>query len=113
MKRSRELSVINKSNLGSFYRFVNKKLTCKSGVGPLQLDSITIITDDEEKANLLNNYFSSVFTVDDGTLPPFGSRVPNDVSLKIINFTPGSIVKAIKCCKGSSCLLIQMDTVIL
>ena len=103
-ERSRELSVINKSNLGSFYRFVNKKLTCKSGVGPLRLDSNTIITNDEEKANLLNSYFSSVFTVDDGMLPPFVSRVPNDVSLKIIHFTPGSIVKAIKCCKGSRSL---------
>jgi len=38
-ERSRELEVINRSHLGSFYKFLNNKLTCESGVGPLCLDS--------------------------------------------------------------------------
>ena len=103
-ERSRELSVISKSNIGSFYRFVNRKLTCKSGVGPLRLDSRTIITDDEPKANILNEYFASVFTVDDGILPTFARRVPNDVALDKIDFNPSVIIKAVKSCKSSKTL---------
>jgi len=33
-----EQSVINKAKLGSFYRFVNRKLSRKSGIGPLKAD---------------------------------------------------------------------------
>ena len=41
-----EQSVINKKNLGSSYRFVNGKLSCKSGVGPLKAKSGELIVDD-------------------------------------------------------------------
>ena len=34
-EKSKELLVVNKSNIGSFYRYVNKRLSCTSGVGPL------------------------------------------------------------------------------
>jgi len=103
-ERKKELSIINKSNVGCFYRYVNKKLSCKSGVGPLRSDSGNIITDDASKANLLNNYFQSVFTVDDGNLPPFTRRVPDNVSIGTIHFSPGTIIKAIKVCKHSRTL---------
>ena len=32
-----EKSVIDKANMGTFYRFVTGKLSCKSGVGPLKM----------------------------------------------------------------------------
>jgi len=35
-ERTKELNVIQKSNLGALYRFVNKRLAAKSGVGPLR-----------------------------------------------------------------------------
>ncbi|MFZ2539438.1 MAG: hypothetical protein WAX04_11120, partial [Oscillospiraceae bacterium] len=66
-----------------FYKFVNKKLSNKSGIGPLQDDGGSIICDDESKANLLNNYFYSVFIQDNGSLPEFRSRFSDD--------PPGSI----------------------
>ena len=48
-----EQSVINKAKLGSFYRFVNRKLSCKSGIGPLKADSGKLVVDDTEKAEML------------------------------------------------------------
>ena len=63
-----QLSVINRANLGTFYRFVNSKLSCKSGVAPLKTPSGEMIVDDVGKAELLSIYFASVFTVDDGNL---------------------------------------------
>lgn len=101
-EKAKELSVICKNNVGGFYRFVNKKLSCKSGVGPLRVDANTIVTDDVSKATALNNYFCSVFTADDGTLPTFPKRVPDGVSFNKIDFTPDIVFKAIKSCKNNS-----------
>ena len=35
---------------------------------------------DSDKADLLNQFFKSVFTIDDGKLPPFQSRLPEATS---------------------------------
>jgi len=87
--------LIGRGNLGRFYRYVNGKLSCKSGVGPLKSGFNKIIVSDVEKAELLNNYFSSVFTIDDGVFPKFCRRVDNDTFISEINFFSAEIVKAI------------------
>ena len=55
-----EQSIINKKNLGSFYRFVNGKLLCKSGVGPLKAKSGELIVDDYRPI-YLTSCFSKTF----------------------------------------------------
>ena len=40
--------------MGTFYRFVNSKLSCNSGVGPLKTPSGEMIVDDVGKAELLS-----------------------------------------------------------
>ena len=91
-----EQSVINSANLGRFYRYVfNGKLSCKSGVGPLMSGSNKVTVSDVEKAELLNNYFSSVFTIDNGVFPKFCRRVDNENFISEINFFSADIVKAI------------------
>jgi len=82
------LEVNNRSNLDSFYKFLNNKLTCKSGVGPLRLDSGQLVTDDTTKATALKYYFCSVFTHDDGLLPTFPMRVDKDT---FIDFSPVTV----------------------
>ena len=58
-----ESNLIESSNVGSFYRYVNRKLSSRSGVGCLMLADGNLTNDRREKAELLNNYFSSVFIV--------------------------------------------------
>jgi hypothetical protein len=53
-----ESKIIESRNNASFYNYVNKKLSSSSKVGML-LDE-QYATSDEDKANLLNRYFSSV-----------------------------------------------------
>ena len=73
---AREEKLLNANNLGAFYKFINAKLKTNNGIAPLT-DSIgNIILPDADKANLLNEYFKSVFTQDNGNLPPFPSRNP-------------------------------------
>jgi len=66
----REKKVIESNNTGSFFNFVNKKLTRKKSVGVLYDEqSGNTVSDDEERANMLNTYFSSVCTQDNGLNP--------------------------------------------
>jgi len=90
---SRENELIEKGNLGSFYRYVNSKLVFKSGIGVLKDNDGVFIYDDETKANLLNDFYSSVFITDNNVLPNFPSRVADDCELSDVRFTPDVIYK--------------------
>jgi len=84
-----EQSVIKSANLGNFYRYVNGRLSCKSGVGPLKTGSGEVIVNDVEKAEVLNKYFTSVFTVDNGIFPDFGHRVDKNIFISSVKPTNG------------------------
>ena len=57
-----ETKIIDSSNIGSFYRYVNKKLSSHSGIGCLKRDDGSVTNNPTEKSELLNKYFASVFT---------------------------------------------------
>ena len=78
-----ESSVIEANNPRSFYSFVNDKLKEKATIPPLQTDNGTF-SYDYDKCNLFNDYFVSVFTIDNGSLPSFPRRV--DTSIASVNF---------------------------
>ena len=63
-----EEKLIENGNLGSFYKYVNKKLNGSNGIAPLRDTNGNLHTDNAEKADLLNKYFSSVFTTDNGII---------------------------------------------
>ena len=78
----------SKSNLKAFWWYVRQKLKTKDGVAPLlentdNPDSMKY--EDEEKANILQSQFSSVFTREpDGEIPTFAKRTNAIISsLKI------------------------------
>ena len=72
----REKKMLDSKNIGAFYKFINNKLSSKSGIAPLKSRNGKILCTDDEKANLLNEYFESVFTIDNGSLPSFLYRLP-------------------------------------
>ena len=45
---------------------------------PLKTNAGTSLTSDIDKANLLNSYFQTVFTKDDGNIPNFPDRLGNN-----------------------------------
>ena len=61
LKRNRELALVNSGNTGAFYRYVNSKLKSKVSVAPLSTPSGDDTSDPIVKAELLNEYFSSIF----------------------------------------------------
>ena len=74
----KEEKIIKANNLGAFYRYINNKLSHGNGITPLFDTNGNLITSEIEKANLLNDYFKSVFTIDNGLLPEFSTRFPPD-----------------------------------
>ena len=56
-----------------------------------------------DKANLLNSYFQSVFTSDDGKLPPFPNRLNSaTTNISDINISPTVIQNVLKKLKKNS-----------
>ena len=91
--RSIELNLIDGNNLDKFYRYVNKKLITKSSIAPLCRSDSSITNDPEEKSEILNNYFSSVFTADNGDYVHFPPLVQDGIELNNILFTVESVLK--------------------
>ncbi|GAB0182661.1 hypothetical protein GRJ2_000731400 [Grus japonensis] len=51
-----------KGNKKSFYRYVSDKRKTRENVGPLQKEMGDLVTQDMEKAEVLNDFFALVFT---------------------------------------------------
>ncbi|GAB0199271.1 mitochondrial enolase superfamily member 1 [Grus japonensis] len=51
-----------KDNKRSFYRYVSDKRRMRENVGPLRNETGDLVTQDMEKAEVLNDFFASVFT---------------------------------------------------
>ena len=88
-----------KNDSKSFYAYVRSKQKVRDMVGPLENNRGNIISDGFQMAEVLNEYFSSVFTIEDiSTLPvPFtkfeGSKSEHLGQLFV---TPEMIAKKIK-----------------
>ena len=63
-KLERSLAKAAKRNPKQFFSYLKKKTSNRVSVGPLK-DGDRMVSDDTEMANLLNNYFCSVFTNED------------------------------------------------
>ena len=82
-KRKVEVRISKQSgNVGrkKFSSYVKSKMNSKSGIGPLIDENKNVISDNKGMADLLNNYFSSVYTRDDPTqqVPQLGQRAINE-----------------------------------
>ena len=73
-----------------------KKIAVKSGISDLKNDKGEKISDDGLKAEALNNFFSSVFTIEDTTnMPTFEDR-PVLNTLNELNFTQANVQKILQ-----------------
>ena len=92
---AKELSLIRKNNLGSFYKFVNSKLKSKTVAAALKTSSGSVTQDANEKAEVFSCFFSSVFTRDNGFCPDVDSRVDSDHFDGVL-FTPAIVREVLR-----------------
>ena len=72
--------IIDSNNIGSFYNYVKKKIANGCSVCTLIDSASKPVFDDTEKADLLNSYFCSMGTDDDGVAPVLERTAPNGVN---------------------------------
>ena len=84
-----------KSNPKSFWKYANSKLKCKIKIGDLTADNGSIIDSDENKVDLLNSFFTSVFTKEDlSNMPTFHDRIKQKESfLTNVDFSKEDVRK--------------------
>jgi len=99
---AKEMRVINSNNVGRFYKHINNRLSCHSGIGVLRNEDGTVFTNDNDKASLLNEYFCDACTCDNGQLPDFARVAPLDANLSEIIFTTDNIAKVLRHLKANS-----------
>ena len=78
--RNKELSIarICKHNPRTFYSYINESRIVKDKIGPLETLEGIVITTDNDMANIMNNYFSSVFTIEQlNNVPQLGQYEGN------------------------------------
>lgn len=93
---ARENKIIESNDINKFYRFVNNKMSNRSGVGSLTNSVGEHATTDIEKANILNKYFASVCTDDNGVIPPSSAATLGGCSLDSVKFDEVRIIRTVK-----------------
>ena len=71
-------------------------MTCKSGVGALRDEDHNLVVEDKQKADLLNIFFASIGSLDDGNDIAIDREVPDNVCLESVSFSPQIISRVIR-----------------
>jgi hypothetical protein len=94
---------VNSDNIGTFYKFANKKLLSKNGVGALRSrQDGGLSVSDEDRTNALNSYFGSVCEEDDGSMSTITCALPDSAHIDDIDFSPLKVLVAMRKCKKNS-----------
>ena len=89
--RSKEKRIAQqiKNNPKLFYQYINNKIKPKENVSSLLKEDGKLTTNDLEKSEVLNDFFGSVFTVEDKSdIPDF---IPNKPINSFVNTVPSLI----------------------
>ena len=77
-----------------FWRYVRSKTKTKDGISDLIMEDGSLSKSDEEKANVLNQFFASVFTREDlNNVPTLEDRLSSDDVLSDIDITEEMVLK--------------------
>ena len=76
-----------KENPKHFFSYIRAKNKGKEGIGPLKNDAGEVVSSCKEMAVLLNDFFSSVFTMEDLNTIPNGEEILGVSSFENIEFT--------------------------
>ena len=85
-----------------FNSYVKSKTKTRTSIGSLKRISGEIVTDSTDMAEMLNDFFSSVFTREDVSNIPVADQVPHEEVLDSVHFTEKNIAEKIRKLKKGS-----------
>ena len=102
-KRNQEKKLANpgKNNARTFASYIKSKTKAVIGIGPIRMPDGTLATEDKDMAELLNNFFASVFTVSTGLNLPRLDR-ETEAELSSVVFTKEQVLRKIRKLKENS-----------
>ncbi len=82
-----------KPNLKELYSYVRQKKVITSSIGPLRLNNGEHVGNDVDMAEILNEYFASVFTVEDiNSIEEASSASGDIIQINNCEFTENNII---------------------
>lgn len=96
----REQKILKCDDMKIFYKFVNSKLTVKKNEPPLKINN-DVIFSNEHKAESFSDFFASVFSEDNHTMPNFNFEKTNATFLNDLIFDRYNVFKVLKSLKSS------------
>ena len=99
---AKELEMVRKSNLGSFFNFMNKKLKCKQRIQSIKRADGTLTEESPEQADIFNNFVGLVFTTDNGSDAKIERRAGESCNLSSVSFIPVEVFETLKHLKPST-----------
>jgi len=95
-KRFEKKLAYNQKNDKSFNSYLKSRMKVKTTVGPLKNDKKEPVVDSQSMAEMLNTYFISVFTKEEGTDIPVPDSLPAASELNSVTFTSSEVSKKIE-----------------
>ena len=93
----------HRNNTKPFYSYMKKRTNNRVGVGPLKDSTGQLVTADENMAEMLNNFFCSVFTREDtSTIPEAEQRFLGMQPLESVHITAQTVQKKLEKLKPNS-----------
>ena len=98
----RKVARESKTNPRFFYSYVNSSKRARGKIGPLKDDGGTVIIDPREQAEIMNEYYATVFTRNDDELPEKQDHV--DTHLEDVEITEKKVADVIDALKETSAM---------
>ena len=84
----RKLEASPKDNSKDFWTYCKSKLNNKTGLGDIQNEDGSLTSDDHEKAEILNKYFTRMFIREDTDTIPIMNERQKSVTLRDVIINP-------------------------
>ncbi len=82
-------------NSRPFYSYIKKKTKSRPSIGPFKDKNEKVVTEDQEMAEVLNEFFSSVFTKENTTNVPEAENMETE-EIKTVRITEWEVKKKIR-----------------